>query len=121
MRWTYLRRPVKDPVDYLRTEFTVESEVLAQRVVDAARVGSTVYMAIECGDRSTGRRYTLAGIVLIADGRDGFGYKDMSECMGPYECSCPDRIMRLLSPVESLPQPGWAAEWRARVEGRLAL
>ena len=75
MRWTYLRRPVKDPVDYLRTEFTVESEVLAQRVVDAARVGSTVYMAIECGDRSTGRRYTLAAIVLIADGRDGFGYK----------------------------------------------
>ena len=63
MRWTYIRRPVKDPVDYLRTEFTVESEVLAQRVVDAARVGSTVYMAIECGDRSTGRRYTLAGIV----------------------------------------------------------
>ena len=56
---------------YLRTEFTVESEVLAQRVVDAARVGSTVYMAIECGDRSTagGTRWRrLCSLPLVVMG-----------------------------------------------------
>ena len=35
--------------------------------------------------------------------------------MGPCECACPDRIMRLLSPVADIPNPSYAAEWRARV------
>jgi hypothetical protein len=35
--------------------------------------------------------------------------------MGPTQYDCPDRIMRLLSPVADLPRPGYAAEWRAKV------
>ena len=35
--------------------------------------------------------------------------------MGPNECACPQRIMRLLSPLSDLPRIGYAAEWRGRV------
>ncbi len=50
--------------------------------------------------------------------RDGFGYKDMTEAMGPIEADCPDSILRLLSPVSEIPNPGHAADWRARVAER---
>ena len=39
----------------------------------------------------------------------------MDECMGPCECACPDRIMCLLSPIADIPNPSYAADWRARV------
>lgn len=42
----------------------------------------------------------------------------MDESVGPCQCDCPDRIMRLLTPIADLPNPGYAADWRARVEAR---
>ncbi len=39
----------------------------------------------------------------------------MCEGMGPHEADCPDRIMRLLSPVEQIPNPSYTAAWRQRV------
>ena len=39
----------------------------------------------------------------------------VDESMGPCEVNCPGRIMRLLSPIEDIPDPGYAADWRARV------
>jgi Domain of unknown function (DUF6927) len=42
----------------------------------------------------------------------------MDESVGPCQCDCPDRIMRLLTPIRDLPNPGYAADWRARVEAR---
>jgi hypothetical protein len=42
----------------------------------------------------------------------------MTESMGPCEADCPDRIMRLLSPVADIPNPGYAADWRTRVAAR---
>ena len=42
----------------------------------------------------------------------------MDETVGPCQCDCPDRIMRLLTPIDDLPNPGYAADWRARVEAR---
>ncbi len=82
----------------------------------AARVANTVYMAIRNADKATGKAYVFAAVILISNTRKrGFGYKDMDEGMGPYECACPDRIMRLLSPLAEVPNPGYAADWRARV------
>ena len=43
------------------------------------------------------------------DGMD-FGYKDMSESMGPCEDHCPERILDLLTPADS----EYANEWRER-------
>ena len=35
--------------------------------------------------------------------------------MGPNQCDCPQRIMRLLSPLAELPHIGLAADWRVCV------
>jgi len=54
-----------------------------------------------------------------------FGYKDMDESMGPGISDCPERIFKLLSPLEDVfpgadfeadAGPKWAKDWRARVE-----
>jgi len=50
-----------------------------------------------------------------------FGWKDMSEDMGPNICDCPQRIMDLLSPIDELfpdkdsSSREWAQAWRDRV------
>jgi hypothetical protein len=116
MGWLYKHDPIDDPVAYLTGQFTHTSEQRTNRVLDAARVASTVYMAIESTDKTTGKSFVFAAVILISNTRKhGFGYKDMTETMGPCECACPDRIMRLLSPVTDIPNPSYAADWRARV------
>src|SRR3546814_16727894 len=51
--------------------------------------------------------------------RDGhqFGYKDMSENMGPCEADCPAAILELLSPTDH----EYALDWRARCRANLVL
>lgn len=51
--------------------------------------------------------------------RDGhqFGYKDMSENMGPCESDCPAAILDLLSPTDH----EYALDWRARCRANLVL
>ncbi len=44
-----------------------------------------------------------------------FGYKDLSENMGPYESDCPSSILDLLSPTEN----AYALDWRARCRANL--
>ena len=82
----------------------------------AAAVGGTVYAAIRNRNEAEGTDYVFCAVILFKNSkRDGFGYKDMCESMGPYEVDCPDPIMRLLSPVEQIPSPGYSADWRLRV------
>jgi len=119
MGWLYKHDPIDDPVAYLTDHFNHDGEHRTQRVLAAARVANTVYMAVKSTEKATGSFYVFAAVILISNTRKhGFGYKDMSECMGPYECDCHDRIMRLLSPIEDIPSPSYAAEWRARVATR---
>jgi len=116
MGWLYRHDPIDDPVAHLTEKFNHESERHIGQVLDAARVGSTVYMAIRSIEKATGTSFVFAAVILISNTqKNGFGYKDMTETMGPCECACPERIMRLLSPVEDIPNPSYAAEWRARV------
>ena len=116
MGWLYRHDPIDDPVAYLTDQFNHDGEHRMNRVLGAARVANTVYMAVECTDKTTGKSFVLAAVVLISNTRKhGFGYKDMTETIGPCECACPDRIMRLLSPVADIPNPSYATEWRARV------
>ena len=117
MGWLYQQDPVDDPVTEIVAKFSYRGDPYKQRVLEAARVGNTIYLAVKVTDAGT--TFVTAFVVLISNTRrHGFGYKDMDETMGPVECACPDRIMRLLSPVEQLPYPGYAASWRARVQAR---
>jgi hypothetical protein len=119
MGWLYKHDPIDDPVAYLTDQYNHDGEHRTYRVLAAARVANTVYMAVKSTEKTTGKWFVLAAVILISNTqKHGFGYKDMDECMGPYECDCPDRIMRLLSPIEDIPSPSYAAEWRARVAAR---
>ena len=116
MGWLYQHDPIDNPVAYLTDHYDYDDERMTHRVPAAARVANTIYMAIKFTDKAAGKSWVSAAVILISNSqKHGFGYKDMCESMGPCECACPDRIMRLLSPVDELPHPGYAADWRARV------
>ena len=116
MGWLYKHDPIDDPVAYLTDQYNHDGEHRTYRVLAAARVANTVYMAVKITEKTTSNSYVLAAVILISNTRKhGFGYKDMDETVGPCECACPDRIMRLLSPIEDIPNPSYAAEWRAGV------
>ena len=82
----------------------------------SALVGMRVYYAaVEQVRIATGAREVWAAICLVRYNprdREGyiFGYKDMEELMGPYECDCPAPILDLLTPTDAQ----HALQWRAR-------
>lgn len=86
--------------------------VVMHRVLKSSLVGNVWYGAIEEVKDKAVR--VFAGICLT-HGRsayDGtiFGYKDMTEDMGPFYCDCPIGILALLSPTENKN----ANEWREK-------
>lgn len=114
MGWLYRNQKLRHetPVQYVMRAFSNDTA----RVLDAASVRGAIYAAIRNTDTSSGKSYVFCAVILFRNNdRDGFGYKAMDESAGPYAADCPDRIMRLLSPIEELPHPGYAAAWRARV------
>jgi hypothetical protein len=116
MGWLIQRDQVDDPVAHLTRKFTYENDKHAWLPLDGARAGNTVYLAIKSTDKKTGRSYVLAAVILISNTKkDGFGYKDQDEGMGPHQYDCPLRIMRLLSPIADLPHARYSPEWRAGV------
>lgn len=116
MGWLYQQDPVDDPVAYLTSKYNYDRDTHTLQTLDGARVGNTVYLAVKSTDKASGASYVFAAVILISNTKkDGFGYKDMDESMGPCECACPECIMRLLTPLADLPNPRHAAEWRARV------
>jgi hypothetical protein len=121
MGWLFQRDPVDDPVAHLTRKFTYADDMYNQQPLDGARAGNTVYLAIRSTEKATGRAFVFAAVILISNTKkDGFGYKDQTETMGPHQYDCPQRIMRLLSPITHLPYHGYAADWRAGVAARCA-
>ena len=121
MGWMFQRDPVEDPVAHMVSKFTYDGGKYTQEPLDGARAGNTVYLAIKATDKKTGRSFVFAAVILISNTKkDGFGYKDQTETMGPHQYDCPERIMRLLSPVGDLPYASYAADWRAGVAARRA-
>jgi hypothetical protein len=119
MGWLYRDEPIDNPLAYLMARYDYDCDTHTLKTLDGARVGNTVYLAVRSTDKKTGGTFVFAAVILISNTKkSGFGYKDMTESMGPYECACPDRIMRLLSPITDIPNPSYTAEWRARVEAR---
>jgi hypothetical protein len=119
MGWLYQNDPVDDPVAVLTRRYICDGHTRTWRVLAAARVANTVYMAIKSTDKASAASYVFAAVILISNTKKhGFGYKGMDESVGPCECDCPERIIRLLTPITDLPNPGYAADWRARVAAR---
>ena len=78
------------------------------RVLDYSQVGwGVVYMAVEnLTDNYGPLGSVFAAVVLVKRTPDGsLTYKDMTETSGPYEFSCPERILDRLSPIEDMYGP----------------
>jgi hypothetical protein len=128
MGWTYTRKPnhlsVKDFLINHSGALTWSSPEREwdYKVLDSAIVKlKTFYAAVEMVHRKTGERRVWAAVFLLGYGRrsyddHNFGWKDMSEDMGPCEAECPERILNLLTPTDS----EYANEWRARCRANIA-
>lgn len=123
MGWTFMRDTGgKSPKAYLDGTLTWENERVSARLLQSARVGSVYYAAVESVYKDGRGRSVWAAVYLTKScprAKDGytFGYKDMTEDMGPVESKCPVGILNLLT--ES--QNEFALAWRARCRSNAAL
>jgi hypothetical protein len=110
------------PAQYFTREYTRATPTTRYTVRKASAVRGVVYAALRVENLVDGSYYTTALVILFKNSKkDGFGYKDMDESVGPCEVDCPVEIMDMLTPIEQMPQhlkTESAAEWRQRVAAR---
>lgn len=91
------------------------------RVLKSVWSGSEYYAAVEpYGEQGAEAAFAIICLVRWAPkARNGenFGYKNMSESMGPHACRCPASVLDLLGPTDN----PHALEWRQACRTRLAL
>lgn len=119
MGWTIYSSDerVSDPQAECDKLYTWSNEVGAGRVLRSALVGNVYYAAVQVDKRASCASYVMAGVCLIQ--RAPFGYKDMTESVGPNEHNCPREILQLLSPLaDPAGRDEWAAGWRAKAWAR---
>lgn len=125
MGWMFLNPAPLTPKAYLDDQLTYppdpeKGRTNGLRVLQSAMVDHVYYAACQSYDAdATGR--TFAVICLTKSNpraRDGltFGYKDMTETMGPYNYGCPARILDLLSPTDNEYAKAWRGMCRAQLE-----
>jgi hypothetical protein len=125
MGWLYMKslRGHAGPREYLDDQFTFERDDETSKVLRSELVGEKAYYAaVEYKCVKTGTHEVFALICLVAyDPRDRegyiFGYKDMTEGMGPYESNCPVAILDLLTPTDRPDALQWRARCRANAAG----
>ena len=103
------------PQEYLDDQFTYQHADVHSRVLKSQVVGGrTYYAAVEHTGPAREREVFAAVCLIEYNLRDPegyiFGYKDMTEHMGPCQSECPAAILDLLTPTES----PYAREWRER-------
>jgi hypothetical protein len=107
------------PRAYLDNQFTYLREDHRLTVLASSMVGSTYYAACERVESNKDRE--VFAIVCLTKhnprSTDGhvFGYKDMTEYMGPCESECPASILDALTDTDS----EYAMDWRARCRANL--
>lgn len=90
---------------------TGESKATKWEVVKSSMVSTVYYAAIRRTEKDTGVSKVFGVVALTSvDNNEywNFGYKDMTEDMGPCNYDCPISILKLLSETEDQ----WSLEWR---------
>lgn len=78
----------------------------SRKVLQSSMVGSVYYGAIQ--EVQTGKVFAVIALTSYSSKDSQFCYKDMSEDCGPYETSCPQKILKLLTPTDN----EYAIKWR---------
>lgn len=91
-------------------------------VLKSAMVGSTYYAAVKktkYATESEPEEVNVFAVIVLTNVKSdkycNFGYKDMSESMGPYKYDCPKGILDLLDPTDN----EYALEWRKKCREKL--
>lgn len=88
-------------------------------VLKSAMVGSTYYAAVRVREPKVDEVKVIGAVCITSTNARrylNFGYKDMSENMGPYKYDCPKAILDLLTPTDN----EYAIEWREKCRQKLA-
>ncbi len=95
----------------------IKKQGFTTKVLECAATFTEAYLAIEVGDASGPKEVFAVVCLLSYRPKDyfNFGYKDMSEDMGPYYYNCPEHILKLLTPTENK----LALEWREKCWERI--
>ena len=125
MGWTTMAMPREGARAYLDALYTCSDDHRRQKVIDSSLVGGReYYAAVETTTIATGDRTVFAGVALVSVSRqrgEEFGYKAMSEEMGPYYFNAPARILDRLTPTENPSALEWRAACRVAAEQRREL
>src|SRR4030067_739050 len=127
MGWTYGHRAKGTTNrDYFQAEFP-NTEIVD--IASGYDNPTNVYAAIRSTDsKESGAIFALAILTHRAPkSHYNFGHKDIDEGMGPVTDDCPERILKLLSPVEDIFSASangdgareWAIQWREPARARL--
>jgi hypothetical protein len=114
MGWTFYEKP-RDVKADLDRGLTWTNETGVRRVLDSAIVAAREYYAAVEHMHPDGTREVWAATYKLQfnpKDPDGytFGYKDMTEHMGPYMWRCPERILALLTETDN----EYANRWREK-------
>jgi hypothetical protein len=115
MGWTYCNK-IGSTKEFLESTINGENEHGKWTVLDTAlkNFGRVAYMAVEKLTKETGE-VTRFGLVMLVDHNGDYGeigYKDIDESMGPRECECPERILKLLEGYAPINE--YSASWREK-------
>lgn len=129
MGWLYMQSlgGHSGPRQYLDAQFTYQRDDVTSKVLRSSLVRMrTYYAAVEYVRLATDERTVFAVVCLVRYNprdREGyiFGYKDMTESMGPCESECPEAILDLLTPTDSQYANEWRARCRANATARRAM
>lgn len=117
MGWTGMAMPGEGARGYLdKRVYSGSDDQSTHTVIDSSLVGGReYYAAVETIGRATGERHVFAGVALVRISKSSgeeFGYKGMSEEMGPYYYNCPLRILDKLTPTENAIALAWRTKCR---------
>lgn len=124
MGWLFMRdlQGHATPRSYLDNQFTYVRDDHRLIVLASSMVGSTYYAAAErvesAGDRQIFAIVCLTKTSTAADDGCTFGYKDMTEHMGPCESECPASILNKLTETDSEHALAWRIRCRANITQR---
>ncbi len=128
MGWLYMKsfNGYSGPRQYLDAQFTYDNPKLRSRVLRSTLdPGMRVYYAAVEHRRGDDGSEVFAAVCLVDwNPRDPegyiFGYKDMTEQMGPVESNCPEAILDLLTPTTNAYALAWRQRCRANAGARRA-
>lgn len=110
MGWLFYHRPKgESDRQHFQQKLNTDDEI-----IECATKNCVFYAAVRT--KSTGEVWALVILIRRTRGELNFGYKDMTETMGPAVADAPASVLDRLTPTDN----EYALEWRQRCRDNLA-